>query len=103
MRSRLFAAVAAPAVPEAALAGPPFLTDDPEPTETRRWGVFAPLLADHPHSAQIKPFSSQFGDVCFRRHTTISCRSATGQQRAFRRGRRLCALVMAVHGLPRRA
>lgn len=29
---------------QAALAGPPFLTDDPEPTETRHWEIYAPLI-----------------------------------------------------------
>ncbi len=28
----------------AALAGPPFLTDDPEPTETGHWEIYGPLL-----------------------------------------------------------
>jgi hypothetical protein len=31
-------------VPEAVLAGPPFLTDDPEPTETGHWEIYAPLF-----------------------------------------------------------
>ncbi|MBV1691588.1 transporter [Novosphingobium sp. G106] len=30
--------------PAAALAGPPFLTDDPEPTETGHWEIYAPLF-----------------------------------------------------------
>lgn len=30
--------------PGLALAGPPFLTDDPEPTETGRWEIYAPAL-----------------------------------------------------------
>ncbi len=30
--------------PGAALAGPPFLTDDPEPTDTGRWEIYAPEL-----------------------------------------------------------
>src|SRR5690606_32685348 len=29
---------------QAAFAGPPFLTDDPEPTETHHWEIYAPLL-----------------------------------------------------------
>ena len=27
-----------------AWAGPPFLTDDPEPTETGHWEIYGPLL-----------------------------------------------------------
>lgn len=30
--------------PVAAYAGPPFLTDDPEPTETGHWEIYAPML-----------------------------------------------------------
>lgn len=30
--------------PQAALAGPPFLTDDPEPTEAGHWEIYAPLI-----------------------------------------------------------
>lgn len=30
--------------PGAALAGPPFLTDDPEPTDTGHWEIYAPLF-----------------------------------------------------------
>jgi hypothetical protein len=36
--------VAACALPAVALAGPPFLTDDPEPTETGHWEIYAPLV-----------------------------------------------------------
>ena len=32
------------ALPEAAHAGPPFLTDDPEPTDTGHWEIYAPQL-----------------------------------------------------------
>jgi Putative MetA-pathway of phenol degradation len=31
-------------VPTAAWAGPPFLTDDPEPTETGHWEIYGPLI-----------------------------------------------------------
>jgi len=31
-------------LPTVAYAGPPFLTDDPEPTETGHWEVYAPLV-----------------------------------------------------------
>ena len=31
-------------MPGVALAGPPFLTDDPEPTETGHWEIYAPLV-----------------------------------------------------------
>ena len=54
MRLRLFAAVAALAVPEAALAGPPFLTDDPEPTEAGHWGISALPFAGRPHLLQLR-------------------------------------------------
>jgi hypothetical protein len=33
-------------VPVAAKAGPPFLTDDPEPTETGHWEIYAPVFED---------------------------------------------------------
>ena len=42
MRSALLCA--ALLLPEAALAGPPFLTDDPEPTETGHWEIYGPLF-----------------------------------------------------------
>ena len=45
MRRLVTAALAlAFAAPEAAVAGPPFLTDDPEPTETGHWEIHAPAL-----------------------------------------------------------
>ena len=31
-------------IPASALAGPPFLTDDPEPTETKHWEIYAPVV-----------------------------------------------------------
>ncbi len=31
-------------VPSLAIAGPPFLTDDPEPTETGHWEIYGPLI-----------------------------------------------------------
>jgi len=37
-------ALAAVVLPVSAHAGPPFLTDDPEPTETKHWEVYAPLF-----------------------------------------------------------
>ncbi len=40
---RLLAAVAL-ILPTAAFAGPPFMTDDPEPTETGHWEIYGPLL-----------------------------------------------------------
>ncbi len=40
--SLLFALSIVTALP--AWAGPPFLTDDPEPTETHRWEIYAPLV-----------------------------------------------------------
>ncbi len=41
--SALLSAIALLA-PHAAWAGPPFLTDDPEPTETGHWEIYAPLI-----------------------------------------------------------
>lgn len=46
-RWRLAAAVAIWALacaPDGAWAGPPFLTDDPEPTETGHWEIYAPFI-----------------------------------------------------------
>lgn len=37
-------AVIALIIPTAALAGPPFMTDDPEPTETGHWEIYGPLV-----------------------------------------------------------
>lgn len=37
-------AMAAALMPSAAYAGPPFLTDDPEPTGTGHWEIYAPLI-----------------------------------------------------------
>jgi hypothetical protein len=44
LRARLVASVIllGQAVPSIAWAGPPFLTDDPEPTETHHWEIYAP-------------------------------------------------------------
>ena len=44
MKLRSLPLVATLALPSAALAGPPYLTDDPEPTETGHWEIYAPLL-----------------------------------------------------------
>lgn len=44
---RIFAllpALLALAIPSAARAGPPFLTDDPEPTDTGHWEIYGPLI-----------------------------------------------------------
>lgn len=41
----LFAA-ATLALPQSAQAGPPFLTDDPEPTDTGHWEIYAPVFED---------------------------------------------------------
>lgn len=38
------ACVIALCAPQTAIAGPPFLTDDPEPTETGHWEIYAPLM-----------------------------------------------------------
>jgi len=37
-------ALAALLLPAAAYAGPPFLTDDPEPTDTGHWEIYGPLF-----------------------------------------------------------
>ena len=37
-------------VPHGARAGPPFLTDDPEPTETGQWEIYAPFVEVDGHS-----------------------------------------------------
>ena len=37
-------ALAALFLPSIALAGPPFLTDDPEPTDTGHWEIYGPLI-----------------------------------------------------------
>ena len=44
MRHIALAALAALVAPAAAEAGPPFLTDDPEPTDTGHWEIYGPLL-----------------------------------------------------------
>lgn len=41
---RSLAALAALLMPTAAFAGPPFLTDDPEPTDLGHWEIYAPLF-----------------------------------------------------------
>lgn len=39
-----FLAAVALILPTAAFAGPPFMTDDPEPTETGHWEIYGPLV-----------------------------------------------------------
>lgn len=52
-RGAWLVALATLAAPVPGVAGPPFLTDDPEPTDTGRWEIYAPALeasgrgADH--------------------------------------------------------
>ena len=41
---RLLAGLTILALPSAANAGPPFLTDDPEPTEAGHWEIYGPLI-----------------------------------------------------------
>jgi hypothetical protein len=41
---RLILPLLASAFPSAVYAGPPFLTDDPEPTETGHWEIYAPTV-----------------------------------------------------------
>ena len=43
-RHRWLGLAAALVAPGTAWAGPPFLTDDPEPTETGHWEIYAPLF-----------------------------------------------------------
>jgi hypothetical protein len=38
------ACMAIAATPQTAVAGPPFLTDDPVPTDTRHWEIYGPLI-----------------------------------------------------------
>jgi hypothetical protein len=42
--AKLVASLALFLLPSAAFAGPPFLTDDPEPTDTGHWEIFAPII-----------------------------------------------------------
>lgn len=44
MNARYAFVLAALLVPAAAQAGPPFLTDDPEPTDTGHWEIYGPFL-----------------------------------------------------------
>jgi hypothetical protein len=44
MRTASFIAVLGLALSAPAVGGPPFLTDDPEPTDTGDWEIYAPLL-----------------------------------------------------------
>jgi len=44
IRELIAALLGAGALVSPAVAGPPFLTDDPEPTELRHWEIYAPLL-----------------------------------------------------------
>jgi hypothetical protein len=44
MSARLAVAALAALASQAAYAGPPFLTDDPEPTDIGHWEIYAPLL-----------------------------------------------------------
>lgn len=46
------------ALPTAAVAGPPFLTDDPEPTETGHWEIYAPQLE---WEGRNQDFAGSFG------------------------------------------
>lgn len=43
---------------QTAVAGPPFLTDDPEPTDTGHWEIYAPLLETEGHGPA---FDGAFG------------------------------------------
>jgi hypothetical protein len=52
------AALALALAPSAACAGPPFLTDDPEPTEAGRWEIYAPALEA---SGKGRAYEGSFG------------------------------------------
>jgi hypothetical protein len=41
-------------ISHAAVAGPPFLTDDPEPTETGRWEIYAPYAEGEGRGANLE-------------------------------------------------
>src|SRR5262245_15522805 len=41
-------------VPPTAWAGPPFLTDDPEPTETGRWEIYGPFMEAEGRSSTME-------------------------------------------------
>jgi hypothetical protein len=41
-------------LPRAAFAGPPFLTDDPEPTDTGHWEIYGPLLEAEGHGGTFE-------------------------------------------------
>lgn len=58
MKLRLLAAAAALWVAVPAVAGPPFLTDDPEPTDTGHWEIYAPQFQSGGRGAD---FSGWFG------------------------------------------
>lgn len=46
LAGRVVITVAALLLPYAVAAGPPFLTDDPEPTDTGHWEIYAPVFED---------------------------------------------------------
>lgn len=47
-------ALAALLAPTAAWAGPPFLTDDPEPTDTGHWEIYAPVVEMAGHRGDVE-------------------------------------------------
>lgn len=53
MRPIFVAATLALLAPATAWAGPPFLTDDPEPTETGHWEIYGPLVEGDGHGADF--------------------------------------------------
>jgi hypothetical protein len=55
---RLTLGLALLVIPAAASAGPPFLTDDPEPTEFKHWEIYAPLFEAEGNG---KDFDGSFG------------------------------------------
>ncbi|HKR91437.1 transporter [Novosphingobium sp.] len=50
----LLLALACVDAPYPALAGPPFLTDDPEPTDTGHWEIYAPMIEAEGRGAQFE-------------------------------------------------
>lgn len=53
-KARILCALAVALIPCSAWAGPPFLTDDPEPTDTGHWEIYAPLVEAEGRSADFE-------------------------------------------------
>jgi len=57
-RGHLLFGVMAALVAHPLSAGPPFLTDDPEPTETGHWEIYAPLIEAEGQGSEIRGASA---------------------------------------------